>query len=177
MPLDIRKVSKDRLPKSNVPGKQRQPSDFDEYMAEAFEDREWRGVPYDGTEETLAKLTAELGRAVTHFDASLPDGSVGAGKSVRDGIDEDTGEPTFYFQIRDKLKTGRRKKDAVGNEIPGTEEDEDEPGEGVEVEGVATSAEENDAQIATSISDAKFRKRARGGNRDTDPVTANFSNA
>ena len=169
MALNIRKVSRDQLPKSNVPGRVRQPSDFDDIMAEAFEDREWRGVPYDGTEETLEKLTSELGRAVTLFDSTLPDDSPGAGKSIRVGVDEETQEPTFYFQIRDKLKTGRRKKsdgsDPSNGDVDSDIEDE------TDGEGVPTAAEQNDNAVATSIEDAKSAKRSR----KSSAPTANFS--
>lgn len=161
MALNIRKVTKDQLPKTNVPGRTRQPSDFDPYMEEAYQDGEWRGVPYGGTEEGLNTLLNELGRAASH---------AGYGKSTRTGVDEDTNEPTLYFLIRDKLPTGRRSKG---------EDDGDEGNpEGVEVgedagnSGPDTSDDQGLEGIATSIEDAKSAKRERGKGKVTrDPVT------
>lgn len=170
MALTIRKVSKDELPRTNVPGRQRQPSDFDELMKEAFEDGEWREVEYDGTIENLNHLLGELNRSTVFF---------GFGKSVRGVInqDDETGEteepvrneagtPVFFFQIREKLKTGRRgpRKDAEGNVIEGIEgeSETDESAEGVEV---GHSDDTDMDSIATSIEDAKSSKRGRK-NRD-----------
>lgn len=176
MSLTIRKVSKDELPKSNVPGRQRQPSDFDSIMEEAFNDGEWREVVYDGTVENLNYLLGELNRAAVFCDY---------GKSVRGVIskDEETGETddpvrnddgdaVFFFQIRTKLKTGRRgpRKDADGNPIAGT----DGEGEPVEVDTNGTGTGDDDAglsEIATSIEDAKSSKRGRGGKRVDAAVT------
>lgn len=169
MTLNIRKVTKDQLPKTNVPGRTRQPSDFDPYMEEAYADGDWRGVPYDGTEDGLNTLLNELGRAASH---------AGYGKSTRVGMDEDTNEPTMYFLIRDKLPTGRRSKGEGDNPSEGTEgEGEGEGSEngasdsapdGVEIGGT----ELNEKAIATSIDDAKSAKRSRGKGIVRDPVTS-----
>lgn len=164
MALNIRKVNKDQLPKTNVPGRTRQPSEFDPFMAEAYADGEWRGVPYDGTEDGLNALLSELGRAASH---------AGYGKSTRAGVDDETSEPTMYFLIRDKLPTGRRGK---GME-DGTEAEDSTDGDadsakdspdGVEIGSGNTGAE----AIATSIEDAKSSKRGRGGRLTRDPVTS-----
>lgn len=162
MALNIRKVNKDQLPKTNVPGRTRQPSEFDPFMAEAYQDNEWRGVPYDGTEEGLNTLLSELGRAAQH---------AGYGKSTRTGVDEDTKEPTLYFLIRDKLPTGRRSKgegEGEGEDSP----DGVEIGEANEVGGPDTSDDQGLEAIATSIEDAKSSKRGRGGKLTRDPVTS-----
>jgi hypothetical protein len=155
MALTIRKVSKEELPKTNVPGRQRQPSEFDPLMEEAYQDKEWREVVYDGTVETLNTLLSELNRAAVHF---------GYGKSVRGAIEKDEetgeveepvrnkdGEAVFFFQIRDKLKTGRR---GPRNVEDGEETDE------TETEGVEIGASDLDP-IAESIEDAKSNKRGR----------------
>lgn len=164
MVLQIRKVSRESLPKSNTPGRTRQPSDFDDCMREAYEDGEWRGVPYSGVEEDLDKLVSELTRAVVHFDNELVELGFeeGAGKSMKDGIDEETGEPTLFFQIRPKMKTGRRgprSKDKNGN--------------GTDSEGVLTAAERDEEEIAASVADATASKRKRSKD-NADPVTASW---
>lgn len=164
MTLNIRKVTKDQLPKTNVPGRTRQPSDFDPYMEEAYVDGDWRGVPYDGTEEGLNALLNELGRAAQH---------AGYGKSTRAGMDEETNEPTLYFLIRDKLPTGRRGKSVEGEEGDGDGNPEanangDGDGDGTGAGGTA----DNEQAISTSIEDAKAAKRGRGAKLTRDPVTS-----
>lgn len=161
MALEIRKVSKDQLPKTNVPGRQRQPSDFDEIMEEAFNDGEWRAVNFDGTKENLAHLLSELNRATVFYNY---------GKSIRGGLDEednaivdDEGKPVFYFQIREKLKTGRRgPRNAEGAEV---ESDDDETADETSVVGEDVGL----GEIAESVEDAKSSKRGR---KNHDPVTA-----
>lgn len=123
MALEIRKVNKSVLPKSNQPGRTRQPSDFDDYIEDAYADTQinaetsWREVPYDGTEESLTRLLADLGRAVIFVGEGKGKDGKGYGKSLRGvpnweeddaaTLNED-GEPVFYFQIGDKKNTGRR---------------------------------------------------------------------
>lgn len=161
MALDIRKVTKDQLPKTNVPGRQRQPSDFDDIMEEAFSDGEWRAVNFDGTKENLQHLLSELNRATVFYNY---------GKSIRGGLDEEDqpvvdedGKPVFYFQIREKLKTGRRGPRTADSDsdVEGDETDADQSSVVGEDVGLA--------EIADSVEDAKSSKRGR---KSQDPVTA-----
>lgn len=154
MALNIKKVSKDQLPKTNVPGRQRQPSEFDELMDEAYGDREWRAVNFDGTVDGLNHLLSELNRAATFKNY---------GKSIRGGMDEngepyrdEDGDPVFYFQIRDKLATGRRGP----RNVDGAESDDDETGDEI------TDVETTEVEAETETSGKRGRKR------NSDPVTA-----
>lgn len=104
MTLNISKVSRDEVPKLAVPGRTREPSDFDDVIGEAYADGEWRAVPFSDQDE-LSHLWKELGRAVTFYNANLDEDESRVGTSKRvDG--EESG--TFYFRVRNKLATGRR---------------------------------------------------------------------
>lgn len=121
MPLTIRKVNKSVLPaRAATPGRTRKPSDFDDLVIPAYEawqadpEEAWYEVEFDGSKEEYEDLVGELNRAVLNFRDD--DGETIYGKSIRGGYNEETdevtrnenGKPVFWFQVRDKLKTGGR---------------------------------------------------------------------
>lgn len=191
MALKIRKVNKDVLPKTQQPGRTRQPSEFDSLMQGAYEDWKinpdtaWNEVVFDGTEDEFNSLVGELNRAAIFHKY---------GKSVRGGLDDDgnvlsyhvdedgndTDEPVFYFQIRDKRntgkkgprgprknkKTGEELRDADGNliELDDDSDSDDSLSDSTNGNGQHESTESSTdplTEIAESIEDAKSSKRGR----------------
>lgn len=186
MALNIRKVSKDALPKSNQPGRTRKPSEFDDLMQGYYEEWQadhdaWNEITFNGQEE-FDYLVGELNRAAIFG---------GFGKSIRGGLDDDgnvistndDGETVFYFQVRDKLKTGkkgprgpRKNKatgeamlDADGNPIELDSDDDDDSPDSLEdsTESNTDTVDENLAAIEVSIEDAKSGKRGRRSSTDS----------
>lgn len=111
MTLNISKIDKREVPKLAVPGRTREPSEFDEYLPNAYEDGEWRIAEFENT-ENLAELLNELARSASHFKYGTSKRALDANGEViklteLDDLGE-VGSGTFYFCVRDKLATGRR---------------------------------------------------------------------
>lgn len=191
MALKIRKVNKDVLPKTQQPGRTRQPSEFDSLMQGAYEDwqndpdNSWQEVTFDGTEDEFNNLVGELNRAAIYS---------GYGKSVRGGVDDDgnvlsyhvdedgndTDEPVFYFQIRDKRntgkkgprgprknkKTGEELRDADGNliELDDDSDSDDSLSDSSNGNGENKTYAEEVTELEALVQDAKTGKRSRKSN-------------
>lgn len=121
MALEVKRVTKADIPKSASPGRTRKESDFDEIVPDAYAawqtdpETAWYAVPYDGSDDEFNRLKSELTRAVDHL---------GHGKTTRAGVDEDTKLPTFWFQVRDKIKSGPKGPRNVGTTSDETESSE-----------------------------------------------------
>lgn len=98
----VKRVEKTSIPSTNHKGRKRQPTDFDEHMVilDVDLDDAWLAVEYDGTDETLAKLLAELTKASNYF---------GVGVDKRSGPDAESGIPTLFFRVRERA--ARNKQD------------------------------------------------------------------
>lgn len=130
MALNIKQVQKSDIPKSALPGRVRKDSEFDDFITAAYEawkqdpETAWFAVEYDGSDERFNELKNELTRAASAHNV---------GKTARAGKDEN-GIATFWFQIRDKIKSGPKgprnspeNVDESGTETPDVATNESEP--------------------------------------------------
>ena len=103
--ISVKKVAATDLPGTNHKGRTRKPTDFDEHMVilDCDPDDAWLGVEYDGTDETLGKLIAELTKASNHF---------GVGVDKRHGPDAESGIPTLFFRVRERAIRTRKENAA-----------------------------------------------------------------